>query len=68
MTDEQRRQYWRDMKEDMAEFRVAHRAESKGRNRKFVPARLITLPGMVLRDLEKVGWIESDGCFRYRPA
>lgn len=68
MTEEQRRQYWRDMKEDMAEFRIAHRAESGGKNSAFVPARLITLPGMVLRDLEKVGWIEGDGYFGYLPA
>ena len=62
-----RAQYLRDLKEDYREFLVAHKLESKGRPRKFVPARLITLPGLVLKDLENKGWIESNGYFCYRP-
>lgn len=67
MSEERRREYWRAMKEDMAEFRAAHKIESKGRSSEFVPARLITLPGLVLYELERVDWIETDGLFGYLP-
>lgn len=62
-----RAEYWRGLKEDYREFLAAHKIEAKGRPWKFVPARLLTLPGLVLYDLEKKGWIESDGAFGYRP-
>lgn len=59
-------EYWRNLNEDMAEFRAAHKIEARTRFH-FVPGRLITLPGLVLYELEKRRMIESDGCHNYRP-
>ena len=64
---ERRKQYWRDLREDYREFLVQHKAEVGNKVRKFVPARLIPLPGGVLKDLEAKGFIESNGGFSYRP-
>lgn len=66
MSSKPNSEYWRNLNEDMAEFRVAHRAESKSMFG-FVPGRLITLPGLVLYELERRHLIESDGCHNYRP-
>lgn len=62
-----RKQYWRDLEEDYQEFMVSHRTESRGRAWEYVPGRMITLPGPVLLELVKVGWIESDGMDGFRP-
>ena len=67
MTPEQREQYIRDLREDFADFREAHRIESGGKRWVYVQARILPLPGMRLRELETRGWIETDGCFGYRP-
>lgn len=67
ITPEQRAEYWRAIDEDVAEFIEAHKDESRGRKWKFIEARLIPLPGMRLRELEKAGYIECDGGTGYRP-
>ncbi len=66
MSEEQKRRYWLDLQEDYAEFKVSHRQEAKSKFT-FVDARLITLPGLVLYDLERKRFIESNGSHGYRP-
>jgi len=66
MTSKHQSEYWQNLNEDMAEFRAAHRLESKSAYN-YVPARLITLPGLVLYELERRGMIESNGGHSYRP-
>lgn len=64
---DRRKQYWLDLEEDFREFLVSHRIESKGRTSEFVPGRMITLPGLVLWNLVKAGWIEDDCMGGFRP-
>lgn len=66
-TAEQKREYERGIREDYLEFLEAHKAEAKGQRWKYVQARLLTLTGDSLRDLEKRKLIESDGYYAYRP-
>ena len=65
MSSKHSSEYWRNLNEDMAEFRAAHRLETRSRFA-FVPARLITLPGLVLYELERRHMIESNGQHGYR--
>ena len=58
--------FWRDLCEDYEEFKEAHRIETRNRWR-FVAGRLITWPGLVLYELERRQFIESDGLYGYRP-
>lgn len=59
-------EYWKNLREDYEEFKVSHRQETRSRFT-FVDGRLITLPGLVLYELEKRRYIESNGGHGYRP-
>lgn len=58
--------YWQALNEDYEEFKVSHRQTARNRWQ-FVPGRLISLPGLVLYELEQKGMIECDGHRQYRP-
>lgn len=55
------------LREDLVEFKAAHIAETRGSRTKFVEARLIPLPGLVLTDLSRAGMIDWDGGTAFRP-
>jgi len=58
--------YWSNLMEDYDEFKAAYRIEAGKSRTVFVPASLITLPGLAFYDLVKYRFIETDGV-GYRP-
>lgn len=67
-TPEQKREYERGVREDYAEFLVAHGIEANGNRFRFIPARMLTLTGDSLRTLERRHMIENNGYCAYRPS
>lgn len=67
MTPEQRAEWLRLKRQDMADFREAWADEQRNFGG-WVPAHMLTVTGIILRELEEDGKIVNDGCGRYRPA
>jgi hypothetical protein len=66
MTPEQRAEYMRLKRQDMRDFREAW-AEEQVAFGGWVPAHMLTVTGIILRELVEDGKVETDG-YGYRPA